>query len=205
MTSGRPPIDNELGSETVGRIATGELPSLSEVSPDSPEWFVRLVDWMHQRDAKRRPGSADEVAHLLEQCLSHVRLPDQHELPEILVPEAKPSRRTLIIGGVIIAAVMILMASIFIRPFFDATQERPNVVAADPVGDSARPEGTPEQLTPQMPNRIGEETGEGIDDSLYEWDALEKRMSDLEAETSRIESRLRDDMNSTNPFFPENQ
>lgn len=108
MLAGRPPAEFELGSETITQIASHPLPSLCDSDVKVPTWLTRLVDWLHQRDPKRRPRSAEEVADLLEQCLLHCRQPDQNELPDRLVDSRRVANRsTLLVGGIVVSLALI--------------------------------------------------------------------------------------------------
>lgn len=92
IASGRPPIDQESGMETIERISRGELPSLRQVAPQAEGWLVELVDWLHQPDPGQRPPSAEYLAEMLEQCLAHHRQPDQTDIPDELL---RPRFRTI--------------------------------------------------------------------------------------------------------------
>ena len=84
MLTGQPPVNRELGSETIRTIATQPMPPLRTVAADAPEWAERLVGWLHQPKPEDRPESARQVAETLEQCLKHVRSPQAEGLPERL-------------------------------------------------------------------------------------------------------------------------
>lgn len=84
MLTGQPPVNRELGSETIRTIATQPMPPLRTVAADAPEWAERLVGWLHQPKPEDRPESARQVAATLEQCLKHVRSPQTEGLPERL-------------------------------------------------------------------------------------------------------------------------
>ncbi len=84
MLTGQPPVNRELGSETIRTIATQPMPPLRTVAADAPEWAERLVGWLHQPKPEDRPESARQVAETLEQCLKHVRSPQVEGLPERL-------------------------------------------------------------------------------------------------------------------------
>ncbi len=84
MLTGQPPVNRELGSETIRTIATQPMPPVRTVAADAPEWAERLVGWLHQPKPEDRPESARQVAETLEQCLKHVRSPQVEGLPERL-------------------------------------------------------------------------------------------------------------------------
>ena len=84
MLTGQPPVNRELGSETIRTIATEPMPPLRTVAADAPEWAERLVGWLHQPKPEDRPESARQLAETLEQCLKHVRNPQAEGLPERL-------------------------------------------------------------------------------------------------------------------------
>jgi len=84
MLAGQPPVNRELGSETIRVIGTEPMPRLRTVVADAPEWVERLVSWLHEPRAEDRPESARQVAETLEQCLKHVRNPQAEGLPDRL-------------------------------------------------------------------------------------------------------------------------
>ncbi len=84
MLAGQPPVNRELGSETIRVIGTEPMPRLRTVVADAPEWVEGLVSWLHEPRAEERPESARQVAETLEQCLKHVRNPQVEGLPERL-------------------------------------------------------------------------------------------------------------------------
>lgn len=86
MATGVPPVDLELGSETIERIASEAMPSLDSVSEmEYPIWLVALIRWLHQPDPAQRPGSVHEVARIMEQCLAHCRQPNKTPVPKELL------------------------------------------------------------------------------------------------------------------------
>lgn len=109
MIAGRPPIANELGSETIQRIAKGSVPSLQSQSVNAPQWLAKLVDWLHQPIPANRPESAAQVALLLEQCLAYQRQPDTQPLPACLLTNhaSLRKRRIALLGAALVALVAI--------------------------------------------------------------------------------------------------
>lgn len=105
MLTGRPPVDRELGTETIRELANGKTPKLDSKGI-FPEWIVRLVSWLHEEHRNRRPESAQQVATVLEQCLAHVRQPSKTPLPSELV---SPPKRPIWQFGAIAAAVLLLV------------------------------------------------------------------------------------------------
>lgn len=84
MVSGAPPVNFEQGTETIERIRRTDLDTLFE-SDNCPAWLIRLIRWLHAADRKNRPESSEAVAEILEQCLAHLRQPDQVDVPDALL------------------------------------------------------------------------------------------------------------------------
>lgn len=110
MFTGQPPIANELGSETIRRISTGKVPSLSSQAIVAPQWFIKLVDRLHRPDPADRPESAAQVALWLEQCLAHQRQPEAQPVPACLLPVRKANRKRGVLAIVAIVGVSLLVA-----------------------------------------------------------------------------------------------
>ena len=153
MITGQPPIANELGSETIQRIASGKVPSLSSLSVSVPAWFAKLVDWLHEPQPADRPESAALVALWLEQCLAHQRQPDVQPIPECLLPvrEVQSKRKiVLIVAGALVSAFAIALSMLTMQ----GPNERP--VGMDTVG-SKEAKVTLQSDAPNIEDWLGEQ------------------------------------------------
>jgi hypothetical protein len=81
MCTGRPPFRAETSYGTLSRICEAQPTAIREINPDIPEWLVAIIEQLHQKNPDERFQTAQEVAHLLEQCLAHLRQPDAVGLP----------------------------------------------------------------------------------------------------------------------------
>ncbi|MEM7477441.1 MAG: serine/threonine-protein kinase [Planctomycetota bacterium] len=109
MTSGRPPVNLEQGTETLERIRKNDLGVLKP-SEKCPRWLIEIVSLLHRANPKKRPESAESVADLLEQCLAHVRQPDLVAIPTELnqVSDQRRTRSKLRVFALVLAAALSL-------------------------------------------------------------------------------------------------
>jgi serine/threonine protein kinase len=114
MSAGRPPFRAETSYGVLRRICEDEPRPLQEVNPQVPDWLSAIVERLHQKLPQDRFQSAEEVAHLLEQCLAHVQQPGASPLPASLskpVRKAKHDRRRwMFAGGALSALVLVAVA-----------------------------------------------------------------------------------------------
>ncbi|HEY2762150.1 MAG TPA: protein kinase, partial [Pirellulales bacterium] len=75
MCTGRPPFRAETSYGTLSRICDAQPHSIRELNPEIPQWLVAIVEQLHQKNPEDRFQTAQQVAHLLEQCLAHLRQP----------------------------------------------------------------------------------------------------------------------------------
>ncbi|MFL6194735.1 MAG: protein kinase domain-containing protein [Thermoanaerobaculia bacterium] len=66
MISGRSPFESPTTLETLTRVCTLRQEPLRSLDPAIPEPLARLVDHLLEKDPARRPGSAREVAEILD-------------------------------------------------------------------------------------------------------------------------------------------
>lgn len=141
MITGRPPVDSELASETIVRIAGTKAPSLREVADDIPDWLTRLVDWLHESNPRNRPDSADQVADLLEQCLAHYRQPNKTPLPQELGPRRETRTVSPLVStmGAALLAIgalgVVVLGSIEIVELFDTQPQTEQTTSIGSVPD----------------------------------------------------------------------
>jgi eukaryotic-like serine/threonine-protein kinase len=97
MCTGRPPFRAETSYGTLQRICDGKPHPIPQINPDIPLWLIAVIEHLHQKDADDRFQTAPEVAHLLEQCLAHLRQPEIVSLPaavKSLVAKKSPASPT---------------------------------------------------------------------------------------------------------------
>ncbi len=101
MCTGFPPFRAETSYGTLSRICDAQPRAIREINPEIPQWLVAIIEQLHEKNPDERFQTAQQVAHLLEQCLAHLRQPDVAPLPiaivELLARKtiATPSRRTV--------------------------------------------------------------------------------------------------------------
>jgi serine/threonine protein kinase len=84
MCTGRPPFRAETSYGTLSRICDAQPHPIRELNPEIPLWLVAIVQQLHQKSPDDRFQTAQQVAHLLEQCLAHLRQPEAVPLPAVV-------------------------------------------------------------------------------------------------------------------------
>ncbi len=82
MVTGRPPFRAETSYGILRRITDTEPRPIHAIQPETPDWIAGVIAKLHAKDPDARFTSADELSHLLEQCLAHVRQPSVVPLPK---------------------------------------------------------------------------------------------------------------------------
>ncbi len=101
MCTGFPPFRAETSYGTLSRICDSQPHPIREINPEIPQWLVAVIEQLHEKNPTERFQTAQQVAHLLEQCLAHLRQPDVAPLPKAVVEllarktSATPSRRAV--------------------------------------------------------------------------------------------------------------
>ena len=66
------------------------LNAVREINPEIPEWFEAIIRRLHAKNPVERFQTAEELAELLEECLSHVQQPTVVPLPDrISIPKQR--------------------------------------------------------------------------------------------------------------------
>lgn len=185
MIAGHPPVQHELGSETIQQIASGKIPSLQSVAPSTPEWFLRIVDWLHQSDPARRPESAEELAELLEQCLAHHRQPSKTALPERLVrAKSNKSRTAIFVAGAAIVTGLVF-AGMTSMPQPDGVGILQN--------EMPRQEHSPADIDDPEPGTVPDTTDvsqQNATDPQLNWQFMDQQFEALTREMDFVEQEL---------------
>lgn len=132
MSTGRPPFRAETSFGVLRRITDTEARPIREINPALPDWLATIIDRLLAKDPADRFESAEEVAGLLEACLSHVQQPTVVPLPETIirhqttVSTATDQRRRpkQLLAGVILLTIAATIAAV-VQP-----------LANNPVADS---------------------------------------------------------------------
>jgi len=116
LCTGHPPYRAESGYAVMRRITDEHPLSIREQNPLIPEWLERVVMRLLEKDREARFQSAEELSHILEQCLAHVQKPATEPLPLAVVPKAsffdRGRIRNWILGGM--ASAFLFFAGVFI-------------------------------------------------------------------------------------------
>ncbi|MGQ0634557.1 MAG: protein kinase domain-containing protein [Planctomycetaceae bacterium] len=99
MCAGRPPFRAPTAYGILRRISDDSPRPIRELNPDIPDWLCAIVGRLHAKDRADRWQTADEVAHLFEQCLAHVQQPTAMPLPESL--RLKPTSSLSLVGRIL--------------------------------------------------------------------------------------------------------
>lgn len=188
MTTGEPPVNLELGSETIRQIASCKLPSLRDYDAHVPDWLARLVDWLHAPSPSRRPKSAAEVADLLEQCLAHLRQPDKTSLPEVLV--ARRFRGKRLAQSIGLSTLLVVVATFGVRNFTSNPSEEDQSPASKTSASSmiqTSPSRPSEATVPVQPAEA-----ETIPAEHLEWDAPIQPLIELQDAVTDLRVRVED-------------
>jgi serine/threonine protein kinase len=81
MCAGRPPFRAETPYGILRRITDDAPRPVREINPDVPDWLAAVIGKLHAKSAADRFASSEELAGVLEDCLSHVRQPTTSKLP----------------------------------------------------------------------------------------------------------------------------
>ena len=84
MCTGRAPFRSETAYGVLRRITDSEPRAIQEINHQVPDWLCRIVGRLHAKQNKNRYASASDVAADLQQCLAHLRAPNQQPLPSWL-------------------------------------------------------------------------------------------------------------------------
>ncbi len=98
MCTGRSPFRAETTMASLKRVCEDTPRPIRQINPDVPEWLVVITDRLLEKDPDDRFQSAEEVCHLLAECLAHVQDPAVNPLPASLpakgvAPRTRPSPR----------------------------------------------------------------------------------------------------------------
>lgn len=140
MITGRPPFRAETTYGILRRVTDDQPRPIHELTPTVAPWFEALIGKLLAKDPTDRFRSADEVAHPLEECLTHHLHPSQHALPEAvqdLLP--KPFvNATRLATFMVVATLCIAIAPMFWN------RDPINTGASDAkAGQSANPTSDP--------------------------------------------------------------
>jgi tetratricopeptide (TPR) repeat protein/tRNA A-37 threonylcarbamoyl transferase component Bud32 len=83
--TGRPAFQAVTSYGVLRKINDLQPTPISELNPDIPDWFSRIVERLMAKSPSDRFASATEVAKLLRQCLAHVEQPRLTPLPASLI------------------------------------------------------------------------------------------------------------------------
>jgi serine/threonine-protein kinase len=109
MLAGHPPF-RAPNAYAVVKLLIEESPRvLSSIQPTTPEWLVRLVMRLLEKDRNQRFASAVEVAELLVECEKHLEHPSLHPLPKGLAIKSTPSRFAISTGLVFALGCSVLL------------------------------------------------------------------------------------------------
>lgn len=88
MCTGHAPFRAESSYSVLRLITDKEPRRIQEINPDVPDWLSAIVAKLMAKPAIDRFESANEVSHLLAECLAHVQQPAVAPLPKRAVLQA---------------------------------------------------------------------------------------------------------------------
>ena len=102
MCAGRAAFEAESAIAIVRQVADKPAPALREVSPETPDWLVAVIEQLMSKSPSDRFQTATEVAEMLAR--------HDHNLPNGITPSTSPARRQ--IRPLKFAAALVMIAFI---------------------------------------------------------------------------------------------
>jgi len=93
MCTGRSPFRAETTMASLRRVCDDTPRAIREINTDVPEWLAAITDRLLEKNPDDRFQSAEEVCHLLGECLAHVRDPAVNPLPVSLAARGAAKRK----------------------------------------------------------------------------------------------------------------
>lgn len=109
MCAGQPPFRAESSYSVLRLICDEEPRAIREINPRIPEWLCDIVQKLMAKRPEDRYATSEEVADLLESCLSHVQQPVTVPLPRSLIVKAKSSSGSAFRAGAVCSLVVLVL------------------------------------------------------------------------------------------------
>ncbi|MFN3192177.1 MAG: serine/threonine-protein kinase [Aureliella sp.] len=186
MLTGHSPVNEELGSQAIERLAQHDFHGLPEGSRH-PAWFRRLVNWLLAKKPADRPESAALVADLMERALAHLRQPSKSAVPSELSPPRKQSRT--IFGRVLTAGLAVAVLMIATLPLI-VSYDNPLMLWHSPSQENNVPPATDSPpANPAGPTKRAPEL-KYADPVLLNWDYTEAQLDAIDMELDELEGSV---------------
>jgi serine/threonine protein kinase len=204
MCTGYPPFRAETSYGTLQRICDGQPKPIREINPDIPDWLANIVEELHQKNPEERFQSAQEVTHLLEQCLAHLRQPEVAPLPATVAAlvarktPSTPARRAAWHSTILPSHLRRAALSIFSTPVrgFEAVGIAVAVLAGvlwllSGLGTSPPTPTNPSpiRLVPTTPGVIIRSTPL-TPRANFPWDDVDRQIQQLQTDIGQLEGRI---------------
>ena len=186
MCTGHSPFRAETSYGVLHRITHDSPRPIRESNPDTPAWFCRLIEQLHEKAACERLQSAGQVEQLLLECIAHTEHPDTQPLPKQLVdpPRKSHSGRWIIA----ISAVVVAIALVSQLPF--AFNEPSKRGVAENAETSVATEQTSELLASSATTSSA--AGRSPTANETEWvDSFQPTSSEVNANALRLDNETR--------------
>ena len=92
MLVGSPPFRGNTNYEILESVTNDSPRPPSEIDDAIPAWTNRLVQWLHQKEPKKRPEQASQVQEVIDGCLRHLQNSSE-PLPNVVNLSRMPKER----------------------------------------------------------------------------------------------------------------
>ncbi|MEZ6097583.1 MAG: protein kinase [Pirellulaceae bacterium] len=123
--TGHPPFRAESAYGILRRITDNEPRPIREINPDIPDWLCAIIERLHKKSPDDRFQSANEVAYLLKQCISHLQTPSTPLPEEILSLSLARQPRSL--RARVVTAAIALFGVVFCGVFAMNATDSPDI------------------------------------------------------------------------------
>ena len=148
MLSGRPPFRAPSTLAVLRRVAEDHPRPITEIIPEAPSWLCDLINKLHAKDPNDRFQTAQEVADLLEECLTEMKTHGTLAHPPRF-PEKKPPVRKAVCW-IIAAMVLLALMLIFTLSNFGGRHDAaPTTPTTYPAAKTTQPQ-PPHDTTPKL-------------------------------------------------------
>jgi serine/threonine-protein kinase len=144
MVSGQHPFSASTHIETMRRIAFSDPAPARELNREIPEDLSELIEWLHEKNPRKRPKSAHEVVIALETLSQHwtgqLRSTSLSLTSPLMIRRLR--RRRWLIAGTVVTIALLTVAGLLLRTRQPAPPTIVAVLKPSP-GDDADPDRAP--------------------------------------------------------------
>ncbi|MEM8736411.1 MAG: serine/threonine-protein kinase, partial [Planctomycetota bacterium] len=188
MRTGHSPVNEELGSKAIERLAQHDFHGLPEGNRH-PAWFIRLVNWLLAKKPADRPESAALVADVMERALAHLRQPTKSAVPTELLHIATSTTKYRLpvwaIGLIAIGLVAIFFGYAPLRQLFQSPELDQTTATVGDLPDIQ----TEKTQVPPDPILTSSDSGY-VDPVILNWEYTEGQLEMIDMELDELEGTV---------------